>query len=204
MLPKRVTPESTTTATPLIVSEPVKNALFEPEAASTTLLPVDLQVLRAAWMRLVSSPLGGDERCDALNCADNVEQTAGAEGWDTVRLSPVARVEPPPPGGGPPALLGLEELDPLVPPELELELFALELDDEVEPDVVEPLRLPLDELVAELAPAELLAAEPTELVALELPPGRPFAPLPFPAVVPFEALEAPPPVVDPGADVLPP
>lgn len=157
----------------------------------------------------MSSPLGGDERCDVLNCADNVEHTAGAEGCDTLRLSPVARVEPPPPGGGPPALLGLDELDPVLLPELELEPFALELEDEVEPDVVEPLRLPLDELVPDLAPAaaELLAAEPKELVALELPPGRALAPLAFPALVPFDALElaeAPPLVVEPGADVLPP
>jgi hypothetical protein len=29
------------------VSEPLKNALFDPEAAKTTLFPVDLQVSRA-------------------------------------------------------------------------------------------------------------------------------------------------------------
>jgi hypothetical protein len=196
-----------TRATPVIVSDPVKNALLDPEAARTTLFPVDLQVLRAAWRRLVSSPPGGDERCDAVNCADNVEQTAGAVGCDTLRLSPVARVEPPPLGGGPAALLGLDEVDPL----LELALEPVVLDEELEPAIDEPLRLlPLDELVPpELEPAtpELLAVEPDGPVALELPPGRPLAPPPFPVPVPFDALElvdAPPPVVEPGPDVLPP
>lgn len=133
----------------------------------------------------MSSPLGGDERCDELNWADNVVQTAGAEGCDTLRLSPVARVEPPPPGGGPPALLGLDELDPLVLPDVELEPFA------------------------ELAPPppELLVAEPKELVPLELPPGRALAPLLLPGLVlldPLELTGAPPLVVEPGPDVLPP
>jgi hypothetical protein len=90
LLPKRVTPESRTSASPFTSIVPVKNALFEPEEARTTLFPVPLQLLSAAATRLVSSLLGGEERCEVLNLAVSVVQTAGTEGCDTFRLSPVA------------------------------------------------------------------------------------------------------------------
>ena len=43
-------------------------------------------------MRVVSSDVGGEARCELVNCAVRVWQTAGLEGWVTVRVSPVARV----------------------------------------------------------------------------------------------------------------
>jgi hypothetical protein len=66
--------------------------LYDPEAASTTLLPVPAQAVSAACTRLVSSELGGDERCEVVNCAVSVSHTDGKLGWLTLRLSPVATV----------------------------------------------------------------------------------------------------------------
>ena len=67
-----------------------------PLAASTTAFPVPLQLFSAAWIRAVS---GGAASAAALNCsllvaraALSVAQVAGTLGWDTFRLSPVARV----------------------------------------------------------------------------------------------------------------
>ena len=65
---------------------------MDPETASTTLLPVFSQAVRAFWMRVVSSDVGGEARCELVNWAVRVWQTAGLEGWVTVRVSPVARV----------------------------------------------------------------------------------------------------------------
>src|ERR1700761_4015590 len=81
-----------TRASPVTLMRLVKNALLEPETASTTLLPVLAQSVRAFWTRVVSSEDGGEDRCEVLNCAVSVMQTAGFEGWATVRVSPVASV----------------------------------------------------------------------------------------------------------------
>jgi hypothetical protein len=40
----------------------------------------------------VSSELGGDERCEVVNCAVSVSHTDGKLGVPTLRLSPVATV----------------------------------------------------------------------------------------------------------------
>jgi hypothetical protein len=65
-----------------MVSLPLRKALLEPEEASTTALPVLAQLLRADWMRDVSSLVGGVSTStdDALNCALSVWQAEGVEG----------------------------------------------------------------------------------------------------------------------------
>ena len=41
----------------------------------------------------MSSEVGGEARCELVNCAVMVWQTVeGLEGWETERVSPVARV----------------------------------------------------------------------------------------------------------------
>jgi len=61
---------------------PVRKALLEPEAASTTALPVFSQAVRAAWTREVSSLVVGvlTSTAEDLNCAESVWQAEGVEG----------------------------------------------------------------------------------------------------------------------------
>jgi hypothetical protein len=77
-------------------SGPDRKLLSLPLGASTTALPVPLQLFSADWIREVS---GGEDSALLLNCsllvarvALSVVQVAGTDGWATARLSPVARV----------------------------------------------------------------------------------------------------------------
>src|SRR5215471_1845138 len=87
---RRVTLEPT-------VSGPVRNALFEPLAFSSTAWPEPAQELSAAWMRAVS---GGVVSCVELkvrllgraSVLVSDVQVAGMTGWLTLRGSPVAMV----------------------------------------------------------------------------------------------------------------
>src|ERR1017187_1587848 len=77
-------------------SGPLRKALLLPLGASTTALPVPLQLLSADWILDVS---GGDDSALLLNCSLLVASVAlsvlhadGTDGWLTERLSPVASV----------------------------------------------------------------------------------------------------------------